>query len=182
MILNYDEVLDISGSDYQLHKDLEAKRFFKIEKGLYSDIENPDILGILFKKYPRSVITLDYALWSYELIQKEPGKVNLVTIKNETRIHDKRVKQTFTEEEYLMIGASALEIEGELVYIYDVERLLLETIKHRLKMDKDIYKEAINSFKLIKDKLNKNLIDDYLKYYRHKEVIVQILKGEHIYD
>lgn len=182
MLLNYDEILDISGSFYQLKKDLASKRFYKIEKGLYSDLEHPDILGILFKKYPRSVITLDYALWSYELLSKEPDKVNLVTIKNDTRITDKRVKQTFSEERLLMIGTNAIDIEGELVYIYNIERLLLETVKHRLKLDPSIYNEAMSSFKKIRNQLNTYLITEYLKYYRHKDVIIKILKEFEIYD
>ena len=52
MLYNYNEAIELFGSDYFLKQALAKKTFFKIEKGIYSDKkDNYTIYEIVMKKY-----------------------------------------------------------------------------------------------------------------------------------
>jgi hypothetical protein len=64
---------------------------------------------------------------------------------------------------------------GEIT-IYNLERLLIELIRLKEKYPKDIYYEVINSFRKIKDKLDFYKINEYSKYFKNGDSILQKIK------
>ncbi len=178
MLLSYDEALDIYGSDYQLKKAIGKHEIYKIEKGIYSDLKNPDILTLISKKYPLAVIDHEYAFYLYNLIRSKPDKISLITPSNSTRINDARIRQSFIQEDLLYLGVEILEIEQEPIYTYNLERLLIELVRNRNKYPKNIYKEAVSNYrKIIKD-LSEDLIGEYLEPFKNRDAYLKIIDNE----
>ena len=67
---------------------------------------------------------------------------------------------------------------GEAITICDdKERLLIDLIKNSDKIPFDYYKEIINNYREISNKLDINKISDYLCYYKHDlDLFIQIQK------
>ena len=86
IIYNYKEIKEKFKNQYQIKIQLQRKKLFKIQKGLYSDTKNVDELTILFKKYPGSILTLESAFYYYELSNNKPEKKIVGTKRNFTRI------------------------------------------------------------------------------------------------
>ncbi len=59
-------------SAYQLNKAIENKELFKVDNGLYSDVEFVNSLEIILKKYPNTIFTSDSAYYYYDLTDVIP--------------------------------------------------------------------------------------------------------------
>ena len=96
MLYNYNEAIELFGSDYYLKQALSKKSFFKVEKGIYSDKKNNyTACEIVMKKYPHAFLVKDSALYHIGFIETEPTKIHIGTARNALRIKDKRVQQHF---------------------------------------------------------------------------------------
>ena len=96
MLYNYQEALEIYGTDYKLKQALSSKKFFRIEKGIYSDKKNNYTKHeLILKKYSHAFLVKDSALFHIGFINQEPETVHLGTTRSALRIHDKRVTQHF---------------------------------------------------------------------------------------
>ena len=96
MLYNYNEAIELFGSDYYLKQALSKKSFFKVEKGIYSDKKNNyTVYEIIMKKYPHAFLVKDSALDHIGFIDTEPTKIHIGTARNALRIKDERVQQHF---------------------------------------------------------------------------------------
>ena len=96
MLYNYSEILKLYKNDYNLLNAIKSKKIFKIERGIYSDQRNNyNKYELLLKKYPKSFLVKDSALFYINFLTEEPPIVHLGTARNALRIHDTRVKQHF---------------------------------------------------------------------------------------
>ena len=66
-------------STYQLNKAIKEKKMFKVDKGLYSDIEFVNPLDIINKKYPNAIFTSDSAYYFHDLTDVIPDYFYLAT-------------------------------------------------------------------------------------------------------
>ena len=65
MLYFHKELIKKLKSDYQIQKAVSNKKYYKIEKGLYSDKEFVNPLEIILKKYPNAIFTSDSAYYYY---------------------------------------------------------------------------------------------------------------------
>ena len=63
MLYFHKELKEKLKSDYQIQKSVSNKEYFKIESGLYSDMEFVKPLEIICKKYPNAIFTSDNAYY-----------------------------------------------------------------------------------------------------------------------
>ena len=63
MIMTYKECIEKYGNAYQVSKVMEAGFVYKIEEGIYSDNEFESEAAIILKKYPKAVLTGEYAFY-----------------------------------------------------------------------------------------------------------------------
>ena len=56
-----------------------------------------------------------------------------------------------------------MKIEDTEVNIYDKERMLIELIRYKSKLPYELYKEVLNNYRKIKDKLN------FIKLYKYAQ-------------
>ncbi len=163
MVYSYKELLDSKLNKYQIEKKIENGKLFRVSKGIYSDEEFPSELAILVKKYPNSILTLNSAFFYYGLTDKIPEYYYLATDRKAHIIKDNSVKQIFMKKEFLNIGQTKMKIEDVEANIYDEERMLIELIRYKSKLPFELYKEVINNYRKIKDKL------DFIKLYKYAQ-------------
>lgn len=163
MLYYYKELLASGLKRYQIEKKVNNKELYKIEKGIYSNEEFPSELAIITKKYSKAILTLNSAFFYYELTDKIPEDYYLATDKKARKIENKSVKQIYTKKELLDIGLTKMKIEDTEVNIYDKERMLIELIRYKSKMPYELYKEVLNNYRKIKDKLN------FIKLYKYAQ-------------
>ena len=168
-VYNYKEVKEKYKNEYKIKIQLQRKKLFKIQKGLYSDTKDVDELTILFKKYPGSILTLESAFYYYELSNNKPEKIIVGTKRNFTRIRLNNVHQIFYSNTYLDDNAIHYIKEGIEVNVFSRERLLVELIRNKSKFSKDYYDEVYKNYLRISDSLDSELVKKYAKMYRNKE-------------
>ena len=167
MIYSYESVISKYKNNYQLDKALKDKKIFKIESGIYSNQEIVNYLLIINKKYPNAVFTSDSAFYYHNLTDVIPQKYYLATNRKASKIMNEKVKQIYVAEDKFDIGVTTIKVDGIKVKIYDKEKLLIELVKNSKEIPFDYYKEIINNYRGISDKLDMNKLSDYLNYYKN---------------
>ena len=178
MLYFHKELKEKLKSDYQIQKAVSNKEYFKIENGLYSDIEFVNPLEIICKKYPEAIFTSDSAYYYYDLTDVIPDYFYLATKRTDTRINDKNIKQIFIPNDLFEFGKIQIEIENIRVNIYDEERMLVELIRKRNIIPFDYYKEIISNYRRKADKLDIYKIQEYISYYKNELSLYDTLMRE----
>ena len=174
MVYYYKELLENGLNRYQIEKKVANKELYKIEKGIYSNEEFPSELAITTKKYPKAILTLNSAFFYHELTDKIPDYYYLATDKKARNIENQSIKQIFTKKELLDIGLTKMKIEDTEVNIYDKERMLIELIRYKSKLPYELYKEVLNNYRKIKDKLNFIKLYKYAKNFNNSYIMKTI--------
>ena len=178
MLYFHKELKEKLKSDYQIQKAVSNKEYFKIENGLYSDIEFVNPLEIICKKYPEAVFTSDSAYYYYDLTDVIPDQFYLATRRSDTRINDKNIKQIFIPNDLFEFGKTQIEMENIRINIYDEERMLVELIRKKNVIPFDYYKEIISNYRKKTDKLDIYKIQKYISYYKNELSLYDTLMRE----
>ena len=165
-------------STYQLNKAIKNKELFKIDNGLYSDVEFVNPLEIIFKKYPGAIFTSDSAYYYYNLTDVIPNYFYLATKRTDTRITDKNIKQVFIPNDLFEFGKTQIQVENVKINIYDEERMLVELIRKKNIIPFDYYKEIITNYRKKIDKLDIYKIQEYISYYKNELSLYDTLMRE----
>ena len=178
MLYFHKELIKKLKSDYQIKKAVSNKKYYKIEKGLYSDKEFVNPLEIILKKYPTAIFTSDSAYYYYDLTDVIPDYFYLATKRTDSRINDKNVKQIFIPNELFDFGKTQIEIENIIINIYNEERMLVELIRKKNILPFDYYKELITNYRKKSDKLDIYKIQEYISYYKNESTLIDTLMRE----
>lgn len=178
MLYFHKELIKKLKSDYQIQKAVSNKKYYKIEKGLYSDKEFVNPLEIILKKYPNAIFTSDSAYYYYDLTDVIPDYFYLATKRTDSRINDKNVKQIFIPNELFDFGKTQIEMENIIINIYNEERMLVELIRKKNIMPFDYYKELITNYRKKSDKLDIYKIQEYISYYKNESTLIDTLMRE----
>lgn len=165
-------------STYQLNKAIENKELFKVDNGLYSDVEFVNPLEIILKKYPNAIFTSDSAYYYYDLTDVIPDYFYLATKRSDSRINDKYIKQIFIPNDLFEFGKTQIEVESVKINIYDKERMLVELIRKKNLIPFDYYKEIITNYRKKIDTLDIYKIQEYISYYKNESSLYDTLMRE----
>ncbi len=165
-------------SDYQIQKAVADGEYYKIENGLYSDIEYVNPLEIICKKYPNAIFTSDSAYYYYDLTDVIPDYFYLATKRSDSRMNDDNIKQIFIPNELFEFGKTQIEIENIKINIYDEERILVELIRKKNTIPFDYYKEIISNYRKKADRLDIYKIQEYISYYKNEASLYDTLMRE----
>ena len=178
MLLTYNEALKKFKNDYGIRKEIKNKRLYKIVNGIYSDKQNIDLTLVYSKKYNNAIVTMDTAFYYYNLTDVIPNKTYLAVPNNTHIKKEKNVVFNYMDEKVLNVGKTEINIYNEKVTIYDKERLLIELIRKRNQISFDYYKEIINNYRKIADKLDMRKLENYLSLFRNEVSIGDTLLRE----
>ena len=178
MILNYKECMERFGSDYMIKKEIKKGKLFQKGKGLYSDEDFCLELELVVAKYPRAVFARESAYYYYGLTDVIPDYYFLATKRGDTRIKDKRIKQTFVNDDLFEFGACEIEYQNIKIPIYSKERLLVDLVRLKNKIPFDYYKEVIGSYRRIINELDFFNMEDYAGMLKHGKKIMDTIQLE----
>lgn len=178
MIMNYKEAIEQYGNDYQLNKAVKSKELYKIENGIYSSKQHENELGIIMKKYPKTVLTGEYAFYMYDLTDLIPVKYDLATGSKAAKLKDCRVNQIYMKDELLNLGVVEKEVDGYIIRIYNKERMLIELLRHKNTMPYDLYKEVLLNYREIINDLEIWRIQEYADIFPKSKMIKKAIDEE----
>ena len=162
MLYTYNEIKNKYKSTYQIRKALKNKEFFKIEKGIYSDIPNVHYLAVIMKKYPYGVFSSYSAYYYHNLTDVIPNKI----------------KQIRMKDELYNLGKTEIDYEGIKINIYDKERMLIDLARNKNQIGYDLYKEIISNYRKLANTLDTQKIEEYLQYFVNGDKIFEIIQDE----
>jgi len=172
------ECLKEYGSDYLIQQSVEAGKLYRIDKGIYSEREFVPDAALLCYKYPNAVITMDTAFYLYELTDEIPDRCTMATKREAAPIADSRVKQIFMPKELLQIGLTEMDYKGFNLRIFNRERMLIELIRYKSKLEYNYYKEILGNYRRILPQLNPEYIRDYAEMMPKSGMIIRTLSSE----
>lgn len=178
MFFSYADCITKYGNAYQLNKALEDGLVFKLEDGIYSDSEYESEVAIISKKYPDGIFTGEFAFYVHGLTDLIPEKYALATKAKATPLVDARIEQIYTRDDLLNIGVIQMEVDGATIPIYDKERMLVELLRNKNKMPKDLYKEIIGNYRRIIESLEIWRIQEYLDIFPKSKMIKKAFDEE----
>ena len=129
--------------------------------------------------FPDARLCMESALYAYGYIREKPYGWHLAVDKNTSKSRFKmdypKVIPYYTEPEALELGSTTIEQNGLTFQIYDKERMICDCLKYEAKLDRAIFREAIQSY--IRD--NDKDISMLMEYARARKVTgkVQSLIG-----
>ena len=166
------------GTKYRVGELVRAGKLFRIEEGIYADVADAPEVEVVLAKYPASVLTLESAYYYHRMSDEIPDEYHLATDRKAATIADVRVVQSYVPSGTLRIGAIEMSVLGENLRIYDMERLLIETMRYRTKLPYYLYREVVGNFRERRDELYGSKLDDYLKTFPRKDVIREAIRRE----
>lgn len=178
MIYTHKELKNKKLDNYKIEKKIANKELYKIEKGLYSDVEKYNQLEYIVKKYPNSIFVSESAFFYLGLSDYIPNKYFIATKHNAQKIQNEKIEQIFMANHFFEVGRMELIYNNVKINIYNKERMLIELIRNKNSLSFDYYKEIINNYREIVDELDMSLIADYLEYFSNGKNIFEIINRE----
>jgi predicted transcriptional regulator of viral defense system len=169
---------DISalGIDYRRVLDfVESGELVRIKNGYYTDrIDRFTEEELIARLFPDAILCMESALYAYGyIVEKQLGwhlAVDKNTSKSRFNMEYPKVIPYYTEPEAMKIGASRITISGYEFNIYNKERVICDCLKYESKMDRQIFKEAVQSY--IKDP--EKDISILLEYAAERKVVKKV--------
>ncbi|MBO5019186.1 MAG: hypothetical protein J6D52_00840 [Clostridia bacterium] len=178
MLYSYDDCLNKYGNHYQLTKMLESEKIFKIEPGVYSDVERVSDLELIVHKYPNAVFTMNSAFYYHSLTDVIPDKYYLATSKDAYKISARNIKQFFHRDDKLLLGVTYMQQSGVNIRIYDQERMLIELVRNKTTLPFDYYKEIIENYRKRVISLDVAKLQDYISVFPRQNHIFETIQLE----
>lgn len=174
-IAKKEQLIDL-GIDYRRILDfVENKEVIRIKNGYYTyGIERFSEEALVSKLFPDGLLCMESALYAYGYISRKPVGFHIAIDKNTSKSRFKldypKVIPYYTEPEVLTIGASTISYEGSEFQIYDKDRLICDCLKYESKMNREDFKEAVQSYIRDEDKD----ISALMEYARARKVVKRV--------
>ena len=180
----YSSTGDIStaGIDRRILRDLiNEDTIEKIKRGLYRwkdakfDIEE-ELINVS-KIVPHGVICLESALAYYKLTTYTPGEYT-VAIKRNYNIklpNYPPIKLYYFSDKYYVDGVEKIDINGNIIKIYNIEKTICDCLRYEDKISKDIIVESIKEYVKRRDKNISKLIN-YATKAKVRDVIQKYIE------
>lgn len=177
MIYTAKELLEKGETEYSIRNKVSKGKLFLVERGVYSDESHPFINEVyICKKYPNAVLTGVSAYYIYSLTDRIPNKFDLATEQHSFPIRREEISQSYQDSSFFEVGITKMKYEDGEITIYDLERMLIETIRLKEKLSPELYYEVVGSFRKNKNKLDFYKINQYAKSFKNGEALLQRIK------
>lgn len=124
----------------------------KVRTGYYQwiDPDNQSEAATVIRLFPDGILCMDTALRHYGYSDRTPVQWHIAVNKYSNRTRFKIdypfIKPYYVAPEILEIGLCEQEIDGNKVKMYDKERVICDCLRHRNKMDKEVFNKAIQGY------------------------------------
>ena len=153
----------------------------KIKQGLYRwkdtkfDVEE-ELINVS-KIIHNGVICLVSALAYYELTSYTPGEYTIAVRRNyNIKLPDyPPIKLYYFSEKYYMDGVEKIDINGNIIKIYNIEKTICDCLRYEDKISKDIIIESIKEYVKRRDK-NISKLMKYAAKAKLKDVVQKYIE------
>ena len=98
----------------------------------------------------------------------------IATKQKDRKIKKENLKQIFMSDDLYNLGINILKFEGVKIKTFDIERLLIEVVRNKTNIDYEVYEEIIQSYRKLKNLLNKRKLQSYLPFFKDKRIVNRI--------
>jgi len=153
----------------------------RIKQGLYKwkdtkfDVEE-ELINVS-KIIHNGVICLVSALAYYELTSYTPGEYTIAVRRNyNIKLPDyPPIKLYYFSEKYYMDGVEKIDINGNIIKIYNIEKTICDCLRYEDKISKDIIVESIKEYVKRRDK-NISKLMKYAAKAKVKDVVQKYIE------
>lgn len=142
-------------SYYDINKLLEKEVLIKLKRGLYKWANSDtDELAEVACIIPKGVFCLHTACLFYELTTFVPSEYH-IAIPDEHRVvlpDYPPVKVYYWNPIPYQLGITTVELDNDVVKMYDLEKTICDIIRHRQKIGFDVLKEVLKNYLKRKDR------------------------------
>jgi predicted transcriptional regulator of viral defense system len=158
-------LLENGVSYYDINRFLAEDVLVKLKRGVYkwATAETNEMVEVAHI-VPKGVFCLQTACFYYELTTSIPSAYH-IAIPNEQRVvlpDFPPIKIYYWNKTSFELGMTSIIVDNEPVKIYDLEKTICDTIRHRNKIGFDVLKEILNNYLNRKDR-DLNRLDNYAK-------------------
>ena len=178
MILTYLECLEKYGHDAAIAKMIAKGELYKVSRGLYADKPHVGILEVCNKRYPKAVVSMESAFFYAGLTDAIPEKLHINTDRNAAKLANRAIVQHFVPMELLEIGLTVGTYNGTQFRTYDLERLAIDAVRMRSKLDYGLYKEVIGNLRNKAADMYPAKLYDYLEKFPYRDKIRLAIEQE----
>jgi predicted transcriptional regulator of viral defense system len=150
-------------SYYDINKLLADDVIIKLKRGIYkwADTEIEEMVEVAHI-VPKGVFCLQTACFYYELTTSIPSEYH-IAIPDEQRValpEHPPIKIYYWNKMPFELGVTSTVVGNEIVKMYDLEKTICDTIRHRHKIGFDVLKEILKNYLKRKDR-NLNRLNSY---------------------
>ncbi len=174
MIYMHNDFIKRGYKDYHVKRLMKEGKLFFIEKGVYSTKKEVNYFEYIVKKHPNAIFNLWTACYCYGLLKENKMPYVIATKQKDRKIKNENIKQVFMSDDLYHLGNNLLKFEGVSIQTFDIERLLIEVVRNKTKIEYAIYEEIIMNYRKIRNVLNKRKLALYFPYFKDKRILRRI--------
>ena len=164
------------GIDYRRILDfVQSGDLVRIKNGYYTDrIDRFTEEELVARLFGDARLSMESALYAYGYISQKPYGWHLAVDKNTSKSRFKmdypKIIPYYTEPEALELGSTEIMISGQQFQIYDRDRVICDCLKYESKLEREVFKEALQSY--IRD--SQKDISALMAYARARKVVGKV--------
>ena len=164
------------GIDYRRILDfVQSGDLVRIKNGYYTDrIDRFTEEELVARLFGDARLCMESALYAYGYISQKPYGWHLAVDKNTSKSRFKmdypKIIPYYTEPEALELGSTEIMISGQQFQIYDRDCVICDCLKYESKLEREVFKEALQSY--IRD--SQKDISALMAYARARKVVGKV--------
>lgn len=164
------------GIDYRRILDfVQSGDLVRIKNGYYTDrIDRFTEEELVARLFSDARLCMESALYAYGYISQKPYAWHLAVDKNTSKSRFKmdypKIIPYYTELDALELGSTEITMSGQQFLIYDRDRVICDCLKYETKLEREVFKEALQSY--IRD--SQKDISALMAYARARKVVGKV--------
>lgn len=164
------------GIDYRRILDfVQRGDLVRIKNGYYTDrIDRFTEEELVARLFGDARLCMESALYAYGYISQKPYGWHLAVDKNTSKSRFKmdypKIIPYYTEPDALELGSTEITMSGQQFQIYDRDRVICDCLKYEGKLEREVFKEALQSY--IRD--SQKDISALMAYARARKVVGKV--------
>lgn len=164
------------GIDYRRILDfVQSGDLVRIKNGYYTDrIDRFTEEELVARLFSDARLCMESALYAYGYISQKPYAWHLAVDKNTSKSRFKmdypKIIPYYTEPDALELGSTEITMSRQQFLIYDRDRVICDCLKYETKLEREVFKEALQSY--IRD--SQKDISALMAYARARKVVGKV--------
>lgn len=164
------------GIDYRRILDfVQSGDLVRIKNGYYTDrIDRFTEEELVARLFSDARLCMESALYAYGYILQKPYAWHLAVDKNTSKSRFKmdypKIIPYYTEPDALELGSTEITMSGQQFLIYDRDRVICDCLKYETKLEREVFKGALQSY--IRD--SQKDISALMAYARARKVVGKV--------